>query len=67
MLFDVSADPEELRNLTPERPERVAEFRAAMQQWYEDHPMGGDVQRTKLGEDEEREVRRSLKQLGYLE
>jgi len=66
LLFDTATDPNERRNLAASRPDRLAELRPLMEQWYRDHHPEA-LERVQMDDSEEREVQRRLGQLGYLE
>jgi arylsulfatase A-like enzyme len=64
-LYDLAADPAELANLAPARPELVAELRAQVDsQQHEAVAVGADQRYTA---EEEEVVRKRLEELGYIE
>ncbi|MEM7584512.1 MAG: sulfatase-like hydrolase/transferase [Acidobacteriota bacterium] len=62
-LFDLSADPKELADLTAERPEAVAGLRARLEQYLADHEVTG----LDSSVDVAPETARRLAALGYLQ
>lgn len=67
LLFDVATDPAEERNLAEESPGLLEELCRAVNQWYRFNAPKVTVSAAQMDEAEERDVRRRLKQLGYLE
>jgi hypothetical protein len=64
-LYDVLADPQERRNLAPERPEIVKRLRDRLRGFEERFPpvSAGDAERAALSPEEWRRLR----ELGYVE
>jgi arylsulfatase A-like enzyme len=66
LLFNTADDPAEAHNLAAEQPERLAELRARLERWYDENH-GESIGRVVLKPAEERQIKRQLGQLGYLE
>jgi arylsulfatase A-like enzyme len=62
MLFDLDADPKELRDLSEAEPERTAAMAATLEAWTDEQKNRGSARKVQLDAEETRK----LKELGYL-
>ena len=60
-LYDLAADPDELRDLAAERPDTVARLSALLDEWLARYPMDGEVEAPLLSAEHEA----ALNALGY--
>jgi arylsulfatase A-like enzyme len=65
-LYDLSTDPDEARDLAPERPELVRSLTAEVVAWFDAHP-ARKPERPPGAPELREETRRSLRELGYLD
>ncbi len=67
LLLDVANDPKELQNMAGDNPDLLDTLRSVMNQWYDDNHPSASTRPVAMDEAERKEVKRRLRQLGYLE